>query len=169
VKVQTSRVIAPIAGLMLLVGCAHLRPPRPLALTVADSGKPIEMTVGQTCTVTLPWDPATGYRWQIVAAPDARTLIVVDSGFERAPSKSRSSSSRAAGSQVTGAAGAAWWKLRATGAGSTSFAVRYVRPWEPDADPKPREFSITVEVKPRGQLSAKSTASEAASTSSGRF
>jgi inhibitor of cysteine peptidase len=145
VKGQTSGLIAPIAALTLLAACAHLRPPRPLALTTADSGKSIEMVVGQTCTITLPWDPATGYRWQIVADPDARTLIVLDSGFERLPSNSRSSSSRAAGSQKPGTDGHAWWKLRATGAGSTSFAVRYVRPWEPDA--QAREFTITVEVK----------------------
>ena len=146
---RTERLVVPIVTLMLLAACSHLRPPRPVALHMADSGQSIEMTVGQTFTLTLPWDPATGYRWQIVADPDARTLIVLDSGFERPPASSRSASSPGT-SEHTGP-GEAWWKLRATGAGSTSFAVRYLRPWEPEADA--RQFTITVEVKPAAKIS----------------
>ncbi len=106
------------------------------------------MTVGQTLTVTLPWDPSTGYRWQPIAQPDARMLIILDSGFERPPATAQArlqnSSDRALPNE-----GRAWWKLRATGEGSTSFGVQYVRPWEPDAGS--RQFSITVDVKPAGK------------------
>jgi inhibitor of cysteine peptidase len=153
-------IVRGIPLLMLVAGCAHLAPPKPLALTSADNGRSMEMTIGQTLIVTLPWDPATGYRWQTVAEPDARTLIIVDSGFEQARSRTASplknpaeagshvpENPAEAGSHVP--AGEAWWKLRATGTGSTSFTVRYVRPWEPEADPKPKEFTIAVEVKAR--------------------
>jgi hypothetical protein len=85
-------------------------------------------------------------------------LIVLDSGFQRPPAKSRSTPP--GGAPAAGDAsesGYAWWRLRATGAGTTSFGVRYVRPWEPDAEPTAKEFTITVDVKP-AQKSVKPTA-----------
>jgi predicted secreted protein len=77
-------------------------------------------------------------------------LIVIDSGFQQAPAKSRPSSPGAPAADGAPETGHAWWRLRATGAGTTSFGLRYFRPWEPDADPNPKEFTITVNVKPRG-------------------
>jgi inhibitor of cysteine peptidase len=114
--------------------CAHLgHKPAPLALEPADNGKTVNMVVGEQATLRLPANPGTGYRWETISAPDARILIVVDTGYDR-PTP-----------DLPGASGQAWWKLRATGAGSTSFAVRYVRPWEPDE--KAQEFTLNVTVK----------------------
>ena len=126
--------VLPLVIIALLGACAHLRhKPAPLMLGSVDTGRTITMSVGQVAMLRLPSNPSTGYRWQTTSDPDARTLIVMDSGYDRPAS------------DTPGAPGQAWWKLRATGEGTTSFAVRYVRPWEPDE--KAQEFTLTVVVK----------------------
>ncbi len=126
-------LLAAVAVALALAACAHLgHKPGPPALGKADTGKTINLAVGDVATVRLPSTPSTGYRWETTSDPDARVLIVMDSGYDRP------------GAETPGAPGQAWWKLRATGAGSTSFAVRYVRPWEADA--KAQEFRVTVNV-----------------------
>lgn len=117
-----------------LGSCAHLgKRPAPLTLGVPDSGKTIHLTVGQTVIVRLAANPSTGYRWQTTTGPDALVLIVMDAGYDR-PS-----------SDAPGTPGRAWWKLRATGVGETSLALRYRRPWAPDE--RAQEFTLTVIVK----------------------
>ncbi len=117
----------------LACSCAHSRPrATPIALALADSGKALDLVVGQTVVVRLEANPSTGYQWQIAANPDERIALVVDSGYDRPAS------------DAAGAAGQAWWKLRATGPGSTTIALRYVRPWEPEQAAKTFEATITV-------------------------
>ena len=128
------RLLLLIVVSALLGGCVHLRRAAgPLRLGASDSGRSVEMSVGQTLTVRLASNPSTGHQWQVTTEPDARVLIVVDSGYDRPQSN------------ALGAAGQAWWRLRATGAGSTSIALRYVRPWEPAPDAE--RFTLTVTVK----------------------
>ena len=126
------RLLPLIVTSALLGGCAH-GARGPLTLGPADSGKTVQLAVGQEVTVRLAWDPGTGYRWQTTSDPDALVLIVIDSGYDRPPAR------------TPGSPGQAWWRLRATGAGSTSFALRYVRPWE--LDEKAQDFTLTVAVK----------------------
>jgi len=126
------RLLPLIVTAALLGGCAHVSR-GPLVLGAADSGKTVQLAVGQVVTVRLAWDPSTGYRWQTTSNPDALVLIVVDTGYDR-PDVDK-----------PGSPGQVWWRLRATGAGSTSFALRYVRPWEPDE--KAQTFILTVAVK----------------------
>ncbi len=133
-----------VAAAAHLAGCAHNPPP--ILVSGADTGKSIEMIVGQTLTISLPSDPSTGYRWQVTAEPDARNLIVLVSGFDSTPSKAPAPSAAKPDTPRTSNAGRAWWKLRATGEGSTSFGLRYVRPWEPETNAQ--EFTIGVDVKP---------------------
>ncbi len=119
--------------MLLFASCAHFRSPAPLILAPADSGCAVEMPKGKTFTVRLPTDLASGYVWQTIEEPDARVAIVNDSGVV----------DHAVTAPET--AGATWWKLRATGTGTTCFAVRYVRPWEPEKNGQ--TFSVTVVVK----------------------
>ena len=124
------RSLALIATAVSLASCAHRGP---LSLGEADTGRAVQLEVGQTLTLRLAADLGTGHTWQIATAPDGRVLIVVDSGYDR-PQAS-----------APGAAGQAWWVLRATGAGSTSIALRYGRPWE--SAPDARQFTVNVTVK----------------------
>ncbi len=128
------RLLPLVVMAALLSACTHLaRKNGPLTLGPADSGKTVTLVVGQVVTVRLASNPSTGYRWQTATEPDPQYLIVVDSGYDR-PAEN-----------APGASGQAWWKLRATGAGSTSIELRYVRPWEPDA--KAQQFTLNVTVK----------------------
>ena len=124
------RSLALIATAVCLASCAHRGP---LSLGEADTGRAVQLAVGQTLTLRLASDLSTGHTWQIATDPDARVLIVVDSGYDR-PRAS-----------APGTTGQAWWVLHATGAGSTSIALRYGRPWEsvPDA----RQFTMNITVK----------------------
>ncbi len=128
------RFLPLIVVAVLLAGCAHLpHKAGPLALGEADSGRTVEMVVGQVATVRLASNLSTGYRWQATGDPDPRILIIEDSGYDRPAEK------------MPGAPEQSWWTLRATGAGTTTLVLRYVRPWE--ADEKAKEFSLTVTVK----------------------
>ncbi len=117
-----------------LGACAHggraLRLP---PMGPADSGKKLDLAVGQVITVRLPANLATGCRWEVATEPDPRVLIVTEAGYDR-PAVA-----------APGADGQAWWKLRATGPGDTSIALRYLRPWAPGEDD--REFALSVVVK----------------------
>ena len=131
---NVKRLLLLVAIVSLPAACIHRgHSARPLALGPADSGRTIDMAVGQVATVRLASNPGTGYRWQTTSDPDARVLIVMDAGYDR-PS-----------ADAPGAPGQAWWKLRATGVGSTSLTLRYARPWEPDE--KVQEFTLNVNVK----------------------
>ncbi len=121
-----------VLATVLAASCAHGAGSGPLVLRLPDSGKLVRLAARQTVTVRLAWNPSTGYRWETAAAPDARVLIVENSGYDQPPAKK------------PGAPGEAWWQLRATGAGWTSIAWRYVRPWEPGE--KAQEFRLIVNV-----------------------
>jgi predicted secreted protein len=129
------RGLLPIIVVSVVLGsCAHLRgPAAPPTLGPSDTGKSIELAVGQTVTVRLASSPGTGYLWQTATEPDERVLIVVDAGYDRPVP------------DAPAAPGQAWWKLRATGVGSTSIALRYVRPWE--SSEGAGQFTLTVTVK----------------------
>ncbi len=126
-------ILVAVLSVLLFGSCAHFRPPAPLVLTPADSGYAVETRAGKTFTVRLPTDLASGYVWQTIEEPDARVAIVNDSGVvDHAVTAPQ-------------APGATWWKLRATGTGTTCFAVRYVKPWEPGKNGQ--TFSVTIVVK----------------------
>ena len=129
------RLLPAVAIAALLSACAHMHGPASLTLGLPDSGKTINAVVGQTIALRLDATPSTGYQWQVVTQPDPITMIVTDSGYDRPAS------------DAPGAPGQAWWKLRTTGTGTTTFAVRYVRPWAPEPDAK--QFTLTVNVKAR--------------------
>ena len=76
------RSLVLIATALSLAGCAHRGP---LSLAEADSGNTVELAVGQTLTLRLAVDLGTGRTWQIATEPDARFLIVVDSGYAQPP------------------------------------------------------------------------------------
>ncbi len=126
-------LVVALVGLAL-AACVHLGKTAQLQpIGAADSGRTIQMTVGQTVTLRLAANLATGYRWQKVTAPDERVLIVVAAGYDRPAA------------EAAGAGGQAWWKLRATGAGETSIELRYARPWEPEEEDK--RFTLSMIVK----------------------
>lgn len=96
-------------------------------------GQTIELTVGQSHTVTLESNPTTGYQWQVSVPPDEGILKVVHSEYKRPDSK------------LLGAGGTESWTFQAVGRGKTRIVMKYVRPWEKDASPaKTASFNVVV-------------------------
>lgn len=107
-------------------------------LTEADTGKPVDLTAGQTLVVTLPSNPTTGYAWtvaqngapQLVQQGDGKGVYTQDAG--------------SAG--MAGAGGSEAFTFRADQAGSTTLTLNYGRSFEPDQPPA-NTFSVPVTVK----------------------
>lgn len=121
--------------LVLAAGCGRRATPSPAAPggEESDPNVPIEVQVGQEFAITLGSNPTTGYRWQLAEPLDESRLKLVGSEY-KAPETER-----------VGAGGREVWTFKAVGAGKTSIALRYVRPWEKDVPPaETRTFVIVV-------------------------
>ncbi len=89
----------------------------PEGQVVTESG-PIALAVGETATIRLEANPTTGYQWEPTSAPDEAVIRVVSDRYE------------AEATEVVGSGGTQEIVIEGTGAGTTTFELRYVRPWE---------------------------------------
>ncbi len=97
--------------------------PASVAVTEAQNGTSVVLARGGTLTVRLSSNPATGYSWVIGTAP-SEVLLASGSGLQWP----------ADGVDARpGAPGTAWWTFVAASTGSTSFSLRYIQPWQPQA------------------------------------
>ncbi|MGI8961184.1 MAG: protease inhibitor I42 family protein [Bryobacteraceae bacterium] len=88
-------------------------------LTDASNGKDIPLTVGQTFTIALAENPATGYRW-IFVQKGGPICSFIDDSFE--PPK-----------HLLGGAGLHEWHFRAHAPGTGTVEMRLVRGWDPNS------------------------------------
>lgn len=104
----------------------------PEGQVVTESG-PIDLAVGETATIRLEANPTTGYQWEPSSAPDEAVIRVVSDRYE------------ADASDAVGSGGTQEIVIEGTGAGTTTFELRYVRPWEQDGTPaETATFDVTV-------------------------
>ena len=104
----------------------------PEGQVVTESG-PIALAVGETATIRLEANPTTGYQWEPASAPDESVIRVVSDRYE------------AEATEVVGSGGTQEIVIEGTGAGTTTFELRYVRPWEEGGTPaETATFDITV-------------------------
>lgn len=100
---------------------------------VITAAGPIELSVDGRATIRLDANPTTGYQWEPVAAPDESVIRVVSDHY------------RADDSNVVGSGGTQEIVLEGTGAGTTTFELQYVRPWETGVAPaETASFAVTV-------------------------
>jgi len=100
---------------------------------IVTASGPITLAVGDTATIRLAANPTTGYQWEPSAAPDEAVIRVVSDHYE------------AADSNVVGSGGTQDIVIEGTGAGTTTFELRYVRPWEDGgAAAETATFEVTV-------------------------
>jgi inhibitor of cysteine peptidase len=103
-------------------------------LTERDSGTEVDLHVGDTVSIQLSENPATGYRWNVGPVDDS--LMTVDkSEFVETP-----------GSGI-GGGGVRTFTLSARGPGSARVVLKNQRPWEAAAAPQ-RQFEVTFNVAP---------------------
>lgn len=122
-----------ILGLALLGACAQ-HTQRPVELD-AESECPRRLQVGQNLTLSLPSNPTTGYRWQLLNPP---TQILRSLGPEVY------SSPEDAG--IVGSAGISTWRFQASAAGEGHLVLVYQQPWAPEVRPV-QTFDCAIRVK----------------------
>lgn len=99
-----------------------------------DSGKAVQLTVGQKLVVDLEENATTGYSWQLEAALPS---MLATAGDETRP---------AGQAGVVGAAGRRVLTYAATRAGNGELRLVYARPWEHGVPPA-KTFTVPVTVR----------------------
>ena len=101
-------------------------------LEARDSGRRLELRVGQRFSVALRANLSTGYSWKVVASGEPEVRMEGEPAF-------------VADSHMAGAGGTLTYRFRAARAGTGVLKLVYVRPWEKDAKPADA-FVVTVVV-----------------------
>ena len=97
------------------------------------TASPIDVDVDDTFTIELESNPRTGYSWELAGPLDEAIVTSLGSDHE------------AADGDAVGAPGTQELSFKAVGAGTTTIALQYVRPWETDVAPaETQDFSVNV-------------------------
>ncbi len=100
----------------------------------------IDVSAGETFTVTLCSNPTTGFKWQDNAEIGDQTVLQQTNHIYIAPNE------RGDKQPVVGAAGAEQWTFKALKKGETTMYVEYGRPWE-GGEKGTWTYKLTVVVK----------------------
>ena len=113
--------------------------PAAIHLDASASGTTVTVAPGTPITIELASNATTGYTWIPTTLPDYGHVAIdgPTEGIYIAPS---------AEPGLAGAGGTQVWTLHATKAGTTSFGLGYVRPWESGVAPV-ETFSVTFVVQ----------------------
>lgn len=109
-----------IAFIVMIVSCTSIKP---LNLTSADSGRTIDLTVGQDLYLELESNRSTGYRWWLADSTDV-VLVPIGKPSYEAPATTG-----------VGASGMETWWFRAAKLGSQTLLFEYRRSWEEGEKP----------------------------------
>lgn len=119
---------------LLLSACAHQ--PRNVALQEDTQGDcPLQLDQGQRLDISLPSNPSTGFRWEVVkAAP--KVLHSLGPEVYSNPEDVG----------LVGAAGRSTWHFQATETGEDELLLQYRRPWEQGVAPA-NSFACVISVE----------------------
>ncbi len=93
----------------------------------------VQVQAGQKFSLKFVTSPGTGYGWELAAPLDEKMLAIIETKNE------------ASDRGLLGASEYQIWICRALKAGDTEISLKYVRPWEKDADPaKKHVFKVQV-------------------------
>ena len=121
-----------LVPLLVLAGCAGT-PPSSVVLS-DDATCPLSMQPGQTLILSLPSNPASGYRWTL---RDVSTAQLKSLGPEVFSSPQN---------DLIGGYGISTWRFEAAESGSGRLYLAYQRPWESDTEPADL-FDCRIEVQ----------------------
>lgn len=105
-------------------------------LTVADTEKKIDLTVGQSLVIDLESNASTGYRWNLVGQPQEAVLKLIRSDYREPQTQG----------DMTGVPGQETWQFQAIGRGTTTVKLAYAHSWE-IAQSTEKEFTVTIQVQ----------------------
>lgn len=126
-----------LAAVCLSTVCGCASPPEKTGcrFTEKDSGRPVEISLGDSFTVELKSNPTTGFGWQVKPSPEAPKILEVKADNFIAPQ-----------SELCGAPGKHVYRFTAAARGKTTLRLVYLRPWE--KPPRPAaEFKLPVTVR----------------------
>lgn len=126
-----SRCALPFSLLML--GACASTPPSSVPVT-EDRQCPLSLRTGQMLIVSLPSNPATGYRWNLQEASAAQLKSLGPEVFSTPDSG------------LVGGDGISTWRFEAREPGQGQLLLSYQRPWEMDAEPAGL-FDCRIEVR----------------------
>lgn len=119
------QTVVALAVAVCCASCAQFSSGSRLVLTEKDSGRTLDVEVGDTITLRLPANPSTGYLWSS-KLPDMGILREVENRYET-PEKSRG---------VAGAPVIKVYSFAVVGPGETGIKMEYRRPWEVGSAPE---------------------------------
>jgi inhibitor of cysteine peptidase len=122
-----------LLAVVILAGCGGSAAPEAVELTADDTGSTVALASGGTLTVTLESNETTGFRWNVVAEPDAAILEVASQEYV-APEDG-----------LVGEGGVEVWTFTGGSPGSTSFELAYFRPFDPEDVQGTFELEVNVE------------------------
>jgi len=126
-----SRCLLPFS--LLLLGACTSTPPSSISVS-EDRQCPLSLHSGQKLIVSLPSNPATGYRWSLQDASAAQLKSLGPEVFSTPDSN------------LVGGDGISTWRFEARDAGSGRLLLTYQRPWETDVEPAGL-FDCRIEVR----------------------
>lgn len=126
-----SRCALPFS-LLMLAACAST-PPSSVSIN-EDRQCPLALHSGQTLILSLPSNPATGYRWHLQEASAEQLKSLGPEVFSTPKS------------DLIGGDGISTWRFEAANPGSGRLLLTYQRPWETDVEPVGL-FDCRVEVR----------------------
>jgi inhibitor of cysteine peptidase len=104
-------------------------------LNETDNGKQITVKPGDVITLTLNSNPTTGYSWHVMEIDNAILAQQGDPEYKQASGTEG----------LVGAGGTETFHFKASGAGSVTLKLGYMRPWE--SVPPIETFSVQVIVQ----------------------
>ena len=107
----------------------------PVVSAAEPVAQTVELTVGQSMTVTLPGNPTTGFMWSVAECPD---VVQVNLALEKVAPRS--------GPPLCGSPRATVATFTGLKAGQGTVTLIYARPWEKDTPPAQKRI-FTVNVK----------------------
>ena len=105
--------------------------------TGGDDGSDVDpsaMRIGEELEIALESNPSTGYSWAVQSPTDDAVLELVSTDFIEPD----------APDGMAGVPGTEVFSFRATGVGSVTVLLHYVRSWEPDAPADTHSQDVTV-------------------------
>jgi predicted secreted protein len=130
-----ARLLMPAATLAALTLTASPAAAKQVALTIADTGKTVTVHEGDTIAIALKANQTTPFHWVVTTRPKARVARVVSARYVQGTTG------------LAGAPGTQRYRLRATGAGRTSFTTEYQEISSGAVGSGPSTFSVTIRVR----------------------
>ena len=128
--------ILALAGLWSVTQvCAAAEEEAMAVFPMSDKGETcIQVQAGQKFSLKFATSPGTGYGWELAAPLDDKLLAIMET--KNQPPQSG----------LLGGREYEIWICRALAAGRTEITLKYVRPWEKDADPVKRHvFKVQIQ------------------------